>query len=121
MNALPRLIALLSYPAAIELSALGWRLQGLALAVILGVAGLALIVWAGDWEVRQIIRRQNAEKMAEAVVSEPEDLTEASLERVVAEMRASGKKIIFHPNYITYYEDGRVVFREVPDSDIYLP
>lgn len=64
MNTFSRLIALLSYPAAVELAALGWRLQGLTLAIIGGIAGLALIVWAGDWEVRQIIRRQNAEKVA---------------------------------------------------------
>jgi hypothetical protein len=51
----------------------------------------------------------------------PEDLTEASLERALAEMRASGEKIIFRPNYVTIYEDGRVLFREVLDSDIYLP
>lgn len=59
-----RLLALLSYPAAIELTALGWRLQGLTLAVIGGIVGLALIVWAGDWEVRALIKRQNAEKIA---------------------------------------------------------
>lgn len=58
-----RLIALLSYPAAIELAALGWRLQGLTLSIILGLAGLALIVWTGDWEVRDIIRRQNSERV----------------------------------------------------------
>lgn len=58
MTQFHKLLALLSYPAAIEMTALGWRLQGLALAVILGLAGLALIVWAGDWEVRAVLRRE---------------------------------------------------------------
>ena len=51
-----KLIAFLSWPAAALLAALGWRLQGTVLAILGGVIGLTFVVWANDWEVRQIVK-----------------------------------------------------------------
>lgn len=59
-----RLIALLSWLALIELPALGWRLQGWW-GVFAGlVLGVMIWNWAHDWEVRAVLRKQNAERMA---------------------------------------------------------
>lgn len=64
MNTLHKLLALASWLALFELPALGWRLQGWWGVWVGFILGVMFWNWAHDWEVRGILKRQNAEKMA---------------------------------------------------------
>jgi hypothetical protein len=62
-----KLLIALSWLALIFLPALGWRLQGATLTVIGLVVGITFFVWAHDWEVREIVKRDREARDARRI------------------------------------------------------